>query len=104
MGWNDEDKKCQTCGQVTEKAKGWNKQNVKKLFSLKMSATDVLILIMIVGLLMMAYFYNAETSQCRSWIGKMNEGDLTRCVSTCSNQCLMLKSNTESVSIAKTAR
>ena len=91
MGWNDEDEKCKSCGQVTKQAKGFTKQNVKRLFSFKFSTFDIIITVMMILFLFMAYAYNAETSQCRNWINKMDQGGLEQCVSTCGNQCLMLK-------------
>jgi hypothetical protein len=65
--WIKTDKRCPHCNNVTEQAKGLNKQNIKKLFKLP-SFNDLLMLFIIFMLLIMSWAYNRDISLCRSYI------------------------------------
>ena len=61
--WDAKDEICPYCGQVTKKAKGINKQNLKKLCFSKPSIQDIVIFIMLVLCLTLTWAYYNETSQ-----------------------------------------
>ena len=61
--WDTIDKICPSCGQVTKKAIGFNKQNLKKLCRSKPSLQDIIIFIMLIGILALALSYNYEIAQ-----------------------------------------
>lgn len=63
--WEAVDKRCPTCNQVTEVARGINKQNLKRLVFAKPNMTDWMMFIMICGILLLAWRYNVETAQAR---------------------------------------
>lgn len=58
--WNKADTKCPTCGNVTRKVTGMNKQNLKKLCWSKPTLQDIIIFIMLIGILILALSYNSE--------------------------------------------
>ena len=66
--WNAKDEKCPACGQVTNKAIGLNKQNLKKLCWSKPTLQDVIIFIMLIVFLIMAWSYNNEITQYKNMV------------------------------------
>jgi hypothetical protein len=66
--WLREDEHCAVCGAVTKPVTGLNKQNMRRLFIGKPTATDWIFFFIIVMTLFMAYEYNIETAQCRYYI------------------------------------
>lgn len=85
--WEKVDEVCPTCNQVTKQAKGITRQNIKRLFSFKMSYTEFLITFMLIMLLVLAYAYNSETKESREWIKEMQSGSLEMCKSSCGLKC-----------------
>lgn len=63
--WEATDKCCENCGQVTEVARGLNKQNLKRLVFGKPSIIDIMLFVIILMTLLMAWRYNIETAQCQ---------------------------------------
>ncbi len=90
--WLEEDKKCEHCGQITERARGLTKQNLKKLISFKFTFDEFLITFMIIMILVMAWAYKAETQQCRDWIKPLHTGTVEECKNVCDMKCRMIRS------------
>jgi len=88
--WLKTDKVCESCGQVTEKQKGFTKQNLKRLCTIKFDMTEVIWMTILVLVLVLAFAYKTETAVCREWIGPMFEGDRDNCIETCSFKCSAL--------------
>ena len=65
MTFNDTDKYCLHCGQITERARGVNKQNLKKLFFSKPTFQECIQLFMIIMVLLIAWRYYVEIGMCR---------------------------------------
>lgn len=68
--WDDVDKRCEKCGQVTEKAKGINKQNIKRLFSFKITLDNFITLFMLFMFLIGAYTYQHDIKMLREFYEK----------------------------------
>lgn len=66
--WLETDKLCPHCGQVTERVRGLNKQNLKRLFSLKMSMNDYITFFIIIMILFAAWSYNHDIAVCREYL------------------------------------
>ena len=62
MSWNDIDRRCEHCGNVVEKAKGINKQNLKKL--IRFTGDDLIFLVILILVLLSAYAYKADIKKC----------------------------------------
>ena len=71
--WNAKDEKCPTCEQITNKAIGLNKQNLKKLCWSKPILQDIIIFIMLLVFLIMAWSYNNEITQYKSMVNNPEE-------------------------------
>jgi len=71
--WNAKDEKCPSCGHITRKAIGLNKQNLKKLCWSKPTLQDVIIFIMLLVFLIMAWSYNNEITQYKSMVNNPEE-------------------------------
>lgn len=65
--WNDVDEVCNYCGQVTKKARGLNKQNLKRLFSFKPTINDLITLFMIIMVIFAAYSYNDDLKRLKKF-------------------------------------
>jgi hypothetical protein len=63
--WNQIDELCPHCNNVVKPAKGLNKQNFKRLISLKVKFSDFLVLFILAMLLFGAWAYNRDTKECR---------------------------------------
>ena len=63
--WLKEDIKCEKCGAVTTPAKGINRQNMRRLVSLSTSASDWMVLFMIIMVLVGAWAYNHDMAECK---------------------------------------
>ena len=70
--WNKKDEVCSHCGQVTNVARGLNKQNLKNLFK-KPTIEDLMILIMLILIMVVAYAYNNDISRCQETIKNPQE-------------------------------
>ena len=70
--WNEVDKKCPYCNQVTKKVIGINKQNLKRLFS-KPTLQDMIIFFMLIACLILAWSYYKEISQYKEIIENPGE-------------------------------
>lgn len=71
--WNSTDKTCPTCHQITERTKGITKQNLKRLVWGPPNMQDWLTLFMMIGILMMAYLYHSETTECKAVIKNLDQ-------------------------------
>ena len=89
--WLEEDKRCPTCSQVTERCKGLTKQNVKRLFSFNFNLNEIIITFMIIMVLVLAYAYKNETQQCRDWIKPLHDGTVDECKNVCDMKCRMIR-------------
>jgi len=76
--WLEEDKLCPSCGQVIERSRGITKQNMKRLFKPQWNATEMTINILLVGILLLAFLYNGETSQAREYVELMENGEFCK--------------------------
>jgi len=70
--WLKEDEKCQYCGNVTKRAKGINKQNIKRLFSPKINEREVMTLIMIFLTLLMFWAAKHDLEVCKDTANNMD--------------------------------
>lgn len=71
--WNKKDELCSHCNNVVKPAKGLNKQNMKKLFSLKVKLSDFIVLIMMALILYGAWAYHNDTVQCRYMVNNFDQ-------------------------------
>ena len=85
--WLKEDKICSQCGQITEKQRGLTKQNIKKLFSFKLTTDEIIFTALIILVIVLAYAYNHDTKQSREWINSMVSGSIENCKFNCNNHC-----------------
>jgi hypothetical protein len=71
--WNKEDERCPYCGQVTKRLRGITKQNVKRLFSLRLNSLGWFLIIYFILLVFIAWVYKLETAECREFTKKIKE-------------------------------
>ena len=76
--WNKVDATCESCGQITYKVKGITKQNLKRLFVPQWNATEMTINILLMGILLLAFLYNGETSQAREYVKLVESGEFCK--------------------------
>jgi hypothetical protein len=88
--WLLEDKKCETCGQVTERVRGITKQNIKRLLIPRFDVNELLITFMLIMIIVLAYSYMDETKQCREWLKPMQEGK-DACLQVCNYRCALIE-------------
>ena len=92
--WLKEDKLGPVCKQVTEKQKGFTKQNIKRLFSFKFDANEIIFTAILILVILLALSYSSETKQCKDWISPMTSGDKDNCKYVCNQRCeLTFKEN-----------
>jgi len=72
---------------MEEVKRGINKGNLKKLFSMKWTTTEILITVMLIMIIFLAWSYNAETKECREWLNPLVSGDIDQCNLVCANKC-----------------
>ena len=82
--WEKVDEVCPHCNQVTKRQRGITKQNMKRLFSFKITSNEVVTTIMLILVILLAYAYKTETQQCRDWIRPMFETGGKSCDMICS--------------------
>ena len=70
--WNEVDKTCPSCGQVTEINRGLSKQNLKKMFG-KPSPQDIIIFIMLALVLFGAWAYQSDVAQYKEVVNNPQE-------------------------------
>jgi len=87
--WLKEDEHCPTCGQVTKRARGINKQNLKNLTKVKWSWNEFLITILIIMVLIEAYAYLDASKLSNEWISQMQVGNYSQCSMVCDSKCAM---------------
>jgi len=86
--WNETDKycECRECHNthLLKPAIGLNRQNVKRLFSIQMKASDFLTLFIIIMVLIGAWAYSRDTALCRQMIknGGYTDGQILSINST----------------------
>jgi len=66
--WNEIDKTCSCCGQVTEKVRGITKQNIKRMVRLKPSSLEWTLIIFFLLFILIMLLYRYETAQCKEVI------------------------------------
>jgi len=71
--WNSIDERCPQCNSVTKEAKGFNKQNLKKLCFSKPSTQDLIILVMLILCLLMGFSYLREVNAYKEIIANPQE-------------------------------
>jgi hypothetical protein len=71
--WESVDETCPSCHQVTKRATGITRQNIKRLFIGKPTINDWIFFFIVAATLFMAYEYNVETSQCHYIENNLNE-------------------------------
>ena len=64
--WLKTDEHCVACGNVTKVARGFNKQNLKRLVFAKPTIQDIITLFMIVMILFIAWRYNVEVAAAQA--------------------------------------
>jgi hypothetical protein len=68
MAWNDVDERCPTCNQVTKKAKGLNRQNLRRLLKpLPQTESEWTILICMILIILVMFVYKEDTKTCREY-------------------------------------
>ena len=77
--WLRQDELCPNCGKVTQQAKGITKGNMKKLFTPQFNMNEAIWTIVIIGVLLLAYLYSAETKQCRDWAKELRDNPKETC-------------------------
>ena len=70
--WNQQDETCSSCGQVTRISKGLTKQNVKRLIGLKIKASDLLVLFMLIMMLFIAWAYYRDMQVSRDFMNNID--------------------------------
>jgi hypothetical protein len=70
--WNSKDETCPSCNHITKINRGITKQNMKRLVWGPPNIQDWLTLVMLIGILLMAYRYNIETAQARDVINNID--------------------------------
>jgi len=80
--WLKEDEVCSHCGQVTKKQKGLTKQNVKRLFSIKLDMNELVMTIIIILVIFSAFSYKTEIQICRDYIAEAKETFVPDCANT----------------------
>ena len=70
--WNETDQRCLYCNNVTKKAVGLNKQNLKKLFS-KPTLQDIIVFIMLTACLILTWSYYHDISQYKTILENPDE-------------------------------
>ena len=73
MAWGDKDKKCPYCNQITEVARGANKQNLRRLLFSKPTMQEWMVLFTIVMVLLVAWRYNVEVDACHELVDNPQE-------------------------------
>lgn len=66
--WNRVDEKCECCGQVTKKARGFTRQNMIYLIWHKPTFVEVMALIFILLALISSWAYRVDTEVCREMV------------------------------------
>jgi hypothetical protein len=66
--WEKVDKLCPHCGNIAERAEDINRQNMKRLFSLKMNFNDIMTFLLVAMLLLSVYRYYNDTAQCKEFL------------------------------------
>ena len=94
--WDQVDTTCSSCGQVTEKCRGFTRQNMKRLIKPQWTSQDMILLIVIAMMCLLAYLYKVETQTAREFASEMRENPKAFCDK-------MLKAN-ERTSIGKDSR
>ena len=87
--WLKEDEKCPSCGQVTKRARGINRQNLKNLTKVKWSWNEVLITLLLIMVLIEAYAYINAAKQSNEWMSQMHAGNYSQCLAVCDSKCSM---------------
>ena len=59
--------RCPTCGQQTEREKGFTNENIKRLLSWKMSLNDFIFLFIIVMVIVSYFGYKQAVAECEGW-------------------------------------
>lgn len=71
--WNNVDERCPNCNSITKEARGFNKQNLKKLCFSKPSSQDLIIVIMLILCLLMGFSYLREVKSYKEIIADPQE-------------------------------
>jgi hypothetical protein len=66
--WEKVDELCSHCGNVSKRAEGINRQNMKRLFSLKMNFNDIMTFLLVAMLLLSVYRYINDTAECKTFL------------------------------------
>ena len=66
--WEKVDELCPQCGNIAKRAEGINRQNMKRLLSLKMNFNDIMTFLLVAMLLLSIYRYMNDTAECRSFL------------------------------------
>jgi len=68
LDWDAVDEHCPHCGGISKPARGINRQNMKRLFSLKMNFNDIMTILLVAMLLLSVYRYMNDTAECRTFL------------------------------------
>jgi hypothetical protein len=85
--WLKEDERCPHCNQVTKKARGITKQNIRSLLIPKWNMTEITITLLLLVIIILALTYRGETQQCKDWLKPMMNGTIANCKAVCSERC-----------------
>ena len=67
--WNKEDELCPQCSNILKPAKGLNRQNIKRLFSLKGNPKMILVYLLMA---LFIFSYIRDTSVARNFVSQMD--------------------------------
>jgi len=71
--WNSTHETCPICHHITKFNRGITKQNIKKLVWGPPDTNDWLTLVMIIGVIMIAFLYKSETAECKSVVTNLDK-------------------------------
>lgn len=91
--WNEVDKKCITCNQITERSRGITKQNLKRLLIPKFDLNELLITFLIIMIIVLTFSYKHDTQQSRDWINEMHAGGFDQCMNRSEVRCKLINTN-----------
>jgi len=89
--WLETDKTCPHCGQVTERARGITRQNLKRLIVPKWDMNEFTITLLLIMIIVLALIYKVETDTCRNWLEPMIKDNGANCMNICGEKCSLIK-------------
>jgi len=86
--WEQTDKKCPECNQVTERVRGITRQNIKRLLIPTWNLNEAVITFLLIMILVLGYAYIQETKESREWLKTMKDNPME-----CEKRCELIRNN-----------